>query len=77
MKEVTEKEDPEEKNKRIMDEMMAKSNCTHTNTAIYRQDTAKGSRYFPVCTFCGKRERYVKADSLTDDQKANSTLWVD
>jgi hypothetical protein len=75
--EVESKKDIEEKREEAMQELMAKSSCTHTDTTLFRHDTAKGSRYFPVCTFCGKRERYVKADSLTDDQRENAQLWKD
>jgi hypothetical protein len=32
-------------------------------------------RYFPVCVKCGMRERYVKAESLTDDEKLNAKVW--
>lgn len=76
-KEVDSKKDIEEKREDAMNEIMAKSNCQHVEVEIFRHDTTKGSRYFPVCTFCGKRERYVKADSLTDEQKENAELWKD
>jgi hypothetical protein len=73
------KESDEEKAKRKMDEIIAKSNCTHPEEKmeIYQKATAKGIRFFPVCSFCGKRERYVKADSLTDEQKLNAKVWND
>jgi len=75
--EVESKKDIEEKRDDAMAELMAKSACTHENTRIFRHDTTKGSRYFPVCTFCGKRERYVKADSLSEETRENATLWED
>lgn len=75
--EVESKKDVEEKRDDAMAELMAKSACTHENTRIFRHDTTKGSRYFPVCTFCGKRERYVKADSLSEETRENATLWED
>lgn len=76
-KEVESKKDLEERQKEAMDELMAKSNCTHTNQSIRVQQTSNGPRYFPACDFCGKRERFVKADSLTDEQKENAILWED
>lgn len=79
MKEVEAKKDVEEKEEDQMKLMMQKSNCTHPEETmvIYRHDTAKGSRYFPVCSFCGKRERYVKADSLSDEVKEAAKIWED
>jgi hypothetical protein len=79
IKEVEDKKDTEEKQKDKMKELMDKSNCTHPESSrvYYRQDTSKGSRYFPVCGFCGKRERYVKADSLSDEVKESASLWED
>ena len=77
--EVDSKKDIEEKRKEQMDDMMAKSNCQHEDSkmVIYRHDTKKGSRFFPVCSFCGKRERYVKAESLSDEVKAAAAIWED
>lgn len=73
------KESDEQKAQRQMDMIMAKSNCKHEaeKLEIYTKQTTKGARYFPVCSFCGKRERYVKADSLTDEQKSNAKVWSD
>jgi hypothetical protein len=78
-KEVEDKKDVEEKRDDAMKDIMDKSNCTHPKDKLvyYRQDTSKGSRYFPVCSFCGKRERYVKAESLSDEVKAAAPLWED
>jgi hypothetical protein len=79
MKQVEDKKDIEEKQEDAMKELMEKSNCAHPESkrVFYRQDTSKGSRYFPVCSFCGKRERYVKADSLDDKVKETALLWED
>lgn len=73
------KESDEEKAQRQMNDIIAKSNCAHPKekSEMYKKDTAKGTRYFPVCTFCGKRERYVKADSLSAEEKLNATVWSD
>jgi hypothetical protein len=59
---------PEEKQKKAYDELMAKSNCEHPNQTLYIQRTAKGVRYFPVCDFCGKRERYVSEKKVRDGE---------
>lgn len=81
-----EKETPQETQDRMLAEMMEKSNC-HKNKhegqdmIIYYQETSVGKsktparRYFPVCSFCGVRERYVKASDLTDEQKENAKVW--
>lgn len=52
----------------IKAEMMAKSNCKHEpeKLELYIQHTAKGIRYFPVCSFCGKRERYVSESKIVE-----------
>ena len=76
----------------IMADMMAKSNCTHPpeKLELYIQHTAKGIRYFPVCSFCGKRERYVSESKITkveyvgtpnekwtEADIANAKPWID
>jgi hypothetical protein len=69
----------EQKAQKQMDDMIAKSNCKHEpeKMEMYQQQTSKGVRFFPVCSFCGKRERYVKADSLTEEQKLTAKVWAD
>ena len=84
-------ENPQERTNRILAEMTAKSDCSNSEDhlgheqIIHYQDVAmtkKGKpslpsrRYFPVCSFCGLRQKYVKADSLTDEQKENAKLWT-
>lgn len=61
------KEDP-------MEDMLAKSNCLHQNQTLYVQHTAKGIRYFPVCDFCGKRERYVSEKKILDGEYPSWSL---
>lgn len=60
-------------------ELIAKSSCKHENQQMFVQtvSTKKGEsqRYFPVCEFCGQRFRYVKADDLTDEIKADAKIW--
>ena len=48
--------------------MIDKSNCKHENQTLHIQHTAKGIRYFPVCDFCGKRERYVSEKKILDGE---------
>jgi len=76
----------------LMDEMIAKSDCKHEpeKMELYRQNTAKGIRYFPRCSFCGKRERYVAESKIvegkyegtpnekwTSDDIANAIQWIE
>jgi len=76
----------------IMADMTAKSNCKHepAKLELYRQNTAKGIRYFPVCSFCGKRERYVSERKIvegeyggtpnekwTSEDVANAIQWIE
>ena len=76
----------------IIAEMTAKSNCKHEpeKMELYIQHTAKGIRYFPLCTFCGKRERYVAESKIingeyagtpnekwTSDDIANAKPWIE
>ena len=76
----------------IMAEMTAKSNCKHEpeKMELYIQHTAKGIRYFPVCSFCGRRERYVAESKImkgeyvgtpnekwTDKDIANAKAWIE
>jgi hypothetical protein len=76
----------------IVADMMAKSNCPHEpdKLELYRQHTAKGIRYFPVCSFCGKRERYVSESKIvkgdyvgtpnakwTEEDLATAKPWID
>jgi len=76
----------------LLAEMTAKSNCKHEpeKLELYIQHTAKGVRYFPVCSFCGKRERYVSESKInkgeyegtvngrwTDADIANAQPWIE
>jgi hypothetical protein len=91
------KEEPSEPPKpktqdELLAEMVEKSNCEHESEKLtmYIQHTAKGYRYFPVCSFCGKRERYVSEKKILDgaykgtvnekwtaDDIANAKPWVE
>ena len=84
------KESIEQRKARILADMREKSDCPGTGHAgheqvIHFQDVmirrkgAKTSlpsrRYFPVCSFCGLRQKYVKAETLDDATKENATLY--
>jgi hypothetical protein len=75
-----------------MEDILAKSNCKHEpeKMEMYIQHTAKGIRYFPVCSFCGKRERYVSESKIakgeyegtpngrwTMEDITSAKVWVD
>ena len=72
---VEKQETREDEQQRLLEEITAKSDCVHEEKEIYKQSTTKGDRWFPVCTFCGKRDRFVKADSLTPAEKLNAKVW--
>ena len=65
--------------------MLAKSNCKHNSQSLFVQHTAKGVRYFPVCDFCGKRDRYVSEKKVLDGEYPewkmedidNAKPWID
>lgn len=71
----------EKKRAEFLEEMKAKSSCKHENVTMHYQmfstKAGESKRYFPVCDFCGQRLRYVKADSLTEDQIGESIPWVE
>lgn len=58
---------------------MAKANCTHkdpegkTLRTLYFSETVNGRKYFPVCDFCGHRERYVSVPKI---EKGEHPLWT-
>lgn len=85
------KEEPKTSDE-IIAEMTAKSNCKHEpeKLELYIQHTAKGLRYFPVCSYCGFRKKYVserkiidKAYAGTENEKwtetdiANAKPWIE
>jgi hypothetical protein len=65
--------------KKMEDEFMDRANCTHekdgeTLRKLVYTDTTNGKRYFPVCAFCGHRERYV---GLSKIEKGDSKWTMD
>jgi hypothetical protein len=75
------KKSAQEKADEALAEMKRLSECQHENHHIYYDETLVGrarkpaKRYFPVCAECGVREKYVKADLLPEEVKANAKLW--
>jgi hypothetical protein len=71
----------QEKQDEMLAYMKEMSECTHEAHDYYYTDSQVGRakkpvrRYFPVCVKCGIREKFVKADSLTDEQKENAEVW--
>lgn len=63
-----EEESVEEKRKRLEAEMFAKSNCKHEKQELYYTQTNRGKKYFPVCTFCGKRDRFISIEKIKNDE---------
>jgi hypothetical protein len=79
LKEQVEKPKPRTQEE-MMAEMIAKSDCTHEGKLVlYRQHTAKGIRYFPKCTFCGKRERYVSESKIVKGEYKGTAneVWTE
>ena len=56
-----------EKEQRILADIIEKSNCQHPEEKLiyYKLEGKKGTRYFPVCSFCGWRGKFVAADSIS------------
>jgi hypothetical protein len=64
----------------IIAEMTAKSDCDHKGKLeLYIQHTAKGIRYFPRCSFCGRRERYVSESKIVEGKYAGTPneIWTE
>jgi hypothetical protein len=60
-----------EKEQEILQQIMAKSSCLHEPEKLMymKVEGKKGTRYFPVCSFCGWRGKFVASDQLTDAVK--------
>jgi hypothetical protein len=60
-------------------DFMKKANCTHkdaegqTLRKLYYSETVNGRKYFPVCDFCGHRERYVGVPKI---EEGAHPLWT-
>lgn len=65
-----------DKEKKALAIIIEKSNCRHEpeKLTLTKIDGKKGCRYFYVCSFCGWRGRYVKAETLkVEDKEAAKT----
>jgi hypothetical protein len=77
------KKSTEDERERVLNAMKELSECTHEEREFYYQKVKSGPkgkqkeihRYFPVCVKCGVRERYVKTDSVTEEEQLNAKLW--
>jgi len=71
------KETSQEREKRVLAELLEKSNCAHEpEKIIYFKVTGKtGTRYFPKCSFCGWRGKFVAAESLSEEVREAAQLY--
>jgi len=69
--------DLEAERKAAMDDLMAKSSCTHTcEQELYKTDTKTGPRFFKLCSFCGgNRTRFIALKDLTDEELESAKEW--
>ena len=67
-----------EREKQIIAKILEKSNCKHEQSKLrwYKTVGKKGERYFQVCSFCGWRGKFVKAESISDEDKANAAIYA-
>jgi len=77
-KEEVNPESAVQREQKKLEEIMQKSNCTHTNTLEYVVSTGvKGKRYSQLCSFCGWRSKFIKAESLTEEQRAGAKDYIE
>ena len=71
------KETSVEREKRVLAELLEKSNCAHEpEKIVYFKVTGKtGTRYFPKCSFCGWRGKFVAAESLSEEVREAAQLY--
>jgi len=61
----------------MLQKMVELSSCTHDNKSLYFKETKTGRKYFPVCDKCFRPSRFIKAESVGEDELANAKEWVD
>lgn len=73
------KKSKEERRKQLEADFMARANCKHkdgngvTIKKLRYVGTATGRKYFPVCTFCGHRGRYVGVPKI---EAGDHPIWT-
>lgn len=74
---------PDQKAALLLEEMKAKSECTHEGTTVYvYSDSSVGKgrkpirRYRTQCTNCGVIGKFIKSATLTDEEKLNAKEYV-
>jgi hypothetical protein len=70
-------ESGQERADKALAELTARSNCRHeTEQIMYcKSESTKGTRYFPVCSFCGWKGKFVPADSLSEEVKMSAVVY--
>jgi septal ring factor EnvC (AmiA/AmiB activator) len=67
-----------EREANILKEIIAKSDCAHEEDKLKlcKSVSKKGERYFWVCSFCTWRSKFIKAESLTQEQKDTAQTFA-
>lgn len=74
------RETKKERLAKMEEEFMARANCKHKNGdgttkyVIRYVGTVNGRKYFPVCSFCGHRGRYVGVPKIEEGRDPNWTM---
>jgi hypothetical protein len=70
-------ESGQERAERALVEMKARSDCQHEADKLiyYKIEGSKGTRYFPICSFCGWRGKFVAADTLSEEIKEAALIY--
>jgi hypothetical protein len=74
--EAPKKETQQERQDKMLAELIEKSNCLHPRDKLEMkyQETKAGKRYFPVCTFCGYRHRYISIKKVRQGMLEDWTM---
>jgi hypothetical protein len=69
----------EEKAKDILAEIIDRSNCKHEQEklCLMTVGSKKGQKFFYTCSYCGWRGRWVKAENLSEEEKANAKTHLE
>jgi hypothetical protein len=76
MDEMNKQEAPKTKTQdELLEEMRKRSDCNHEGLLqMCVSETKQGRRYFPVCSFCGHRMRYVGKQKVAEGKDPNWTI---